>query len=68
LTGYDPDQLVIIRDKDNPNKAFIVLKNEPGLPISYLSNYPKLYMKANGMEATEEPLTPPSEKKAFNGF
>lgn len=68
LTGYDPDQLVIIRDKDNPNKAFIVLKNETGLPISYLSNYPKLYMKANGMEATEEPLTPPSEKKAFNDF
>ena len=57
LTGYDPDQLVIIRDKDNPNKAFIVLKNEAGLPISYLSNYPKLYMKANGMEAVETSIT-----------
>lgn len=68
LTGYDPDQLIVIRDKDNPNKAFIVLKNETELPVSYLSNYPKLYMKANGMEAIEENLTPSSGQKAFNGF
>lgn len=63
-TGYDPNQLVVIRDKDKPNKAFIVLKNGTELPISYLSNYPKLYMKANGMEAINETITPPDKMKA----
>lgn len=64
ITGYDPEQLVLIRDKENPKDFFIVLKNEPGLPVSYLSNYPKLYMKANGIEAVEEKLTPTSKKMA----
>lgn len=64
ITGYDPEQLVLIRDKENPQDFFIVLKNESGLPVSMLSNYPKLYMKANGMEAIEEKLIPPSEQQA----
>ena len=67
-TGYDPQQLVVIRDKEDEERFLIVLKTEPGQPVSILNKYPKLYMKANGMEAIEEPLTPPSEKKAFNGF
>lgn len=67
-TGYDPQQLVIIRDKQDKEKFLIVLKNEPGLPTSILSNYPKLYMKANGLKAIEENLTPSDDQKAFNGF
>lgn len=63
-TGYDPQQLVIIRDKKDAERFLIVLKTEPGLPVSILSNYPKLYMKANGMEAVEVKLTQTSEQKA----
>lgn len=56
-TGYDPEQLVLIRDKENDERFLILLKTEPGLPVSILSNYPKLYKDANGMEPIETSIT-----------